>query len=216
MFSKQELKELAAYHSETSPILSVYLNVDSTQVTTEQYRLTLRGMLKSVADRATPADIEAIERYIEFEYDRQGKGLVIISGGDYWREYTLAFPVDDGIHVGAQPYIKPLADYADAYEAKPQQFKGDGRHPIEKTYDHPSVVYETGKCIKCGLCVRITEQHEELGLTFIGRGFDVRVGTPLNRTLDRALTKAAEDCVRACPTGALALRANGKHQPEKS
>jgi peptide chain release factor subunit 1 len=116
MFSKQELKELAAYRSETSPIVSVYLNVDTTQVTAEQYRLTLRGMLKSVADKAAPADIEAIERYIEFEYDRQGKGLVIISGADFWREYALAFPVDDRIHVGAQPYIKPLADYADAYD----------------------------------------------------------------------------------------------------
>ena len=110
-----------------------------------------------------------------------------------------------------------LRNYADEYEAKPHQFKGDSRHPIEKTYDHPNVVYETGKCIRCGLCVRITEKHEELGLTFIGRGFDVRVGAPLNKSLDRALTRVADECVQACPTGALALRTstNGKHQPEK-
>jgi peptide subunit release factor 1 (eRF1) len=116
MFSKQELKELAAYVSETSPVLSVYLNVDSTQVTAEQYRLTLKGMLKSVADKANPADVDAVEQYIDFEYDRQGNGLAIVSGGDFWRAYTLAFPVGDSIHVGAQPYIKPLADYADAYD----------------------------------------------------------------------------------------------------
>jgi len=116
MFSKQELKELAAHRSETSPVLSVYLNVDPTQVTAEQYRLTLRGMLKSVADQADPADVNAVERYIEFEYDRQGNGLALFSGGDFWRAYTLAFAVGDSVHVGPQPYIKPLADYADAYD----------------------------------------------------------------------------------------------------
>ena len=91
MFSKQELKDLAAYRSETSPVLSAYLNVDSTQVTAEQYRLTLRSMLKSVASKATKADSDALERFIEFEYDRQGNGLALFSGGDFWRAYTLAF-----------------------------------------------------------------------------------------------------------------------------
>ncbi|MBL7198778.1 MAG: hypothetical protein ISS56_01375 [Anaerolineae bacterium] len=116
MFSKQELKELAEYRSEASPVLSVYLNVDSTQITAEQYRLTLRGMLKSVADRAVPADIEAVERYIGFEYDRQGKGIAIYSAGEFWRAYPLAFPMGDYVHVSSRPYIKPLADYSDAYD----------------------------------------------------------------------------------------------------
>lgn len=108
-----------------------------------------------------------------------------------------------------------LRDYAEMYDAKPHRFQGDTRHPIEKTYEHPRVVYERGKCIKCGLCVRITEQHEDLGLTFIGRGFDVRVGASLSKTLDRSLTRAAEECVAACPTGALALRRNGRQPQEK-
>ena len=30
MFTKQDIQELAAYHSETTPVLSVYLNVDIT------------------------------------------------------------------------------------------------------------------------------------------------------------------------------------------
>jgi peptide subunit release factor 1 (eRF1) len=116
MFSKQELKELAAYRSQQPPVLSVYLNVDSTQITTEQYRLTLRGMLKSVAERADQADADAIEQYIELEYDRQGNGLALFSSGSFWRVYALAYSVGDSIHVGRQPYIKPLADYADAYD----------------------------------------------------------------------------------------------------
>jgi peptide chain release factor subunit 1 len=116
VFSKQELKELAAYRSQTVPVVSVYLNVDTSQISSEQYRLTLRGMLKSVADQADPADLDAISRYVELEYDRQGSGLALFSGGDFWRAYALAFAVGDSIHVGMQPYIKPLADYADSYD----------------------------------------------------------------------------------------------------
>jgi peptide chain release factor subunit 1 len=115
MFTKQELQELATFHSE-SPVLSVYLNADLTQLTTEQARLTLRNMAKSVADQALPDDIKAVENYVELEHDWQGKGLAIFSAGEFWRVQPLAFPVSDSIHTGAQPYIKPLADYFDAYD----------------------------------------------------------------------------------------------------
>ena len=116
MFTKQDIKELAAYHSETTPVLSVYLNVDITQLTQEQYRLTLKGLLKSVAEQAARQDVEAVERYIELEYDGQGKGLAIFAGQDFWRAYPLDLPVGDSAHIGPQPYIKPLADYFDAYD----------------------------------------------------------------------------------------------------
>jgi NADH dehydrogenase/NADH:ubiquinone oxidoreductase subunit G len=40
-------------------------------------------------------------------------------------------------------------------------------------------------------------------LAFIGRGFDVRVAAPFNRTIEDGLQKVAEECVKQCPTGAL-------------
>jgi NADH dehydrogenase/NADH:ubiquinone oxidoreductase subunit G len=67
-----------------------------------------------------------------------------------------------------------------------------------------SVQYEPGKCINCELCIRIAaESQEGLGLTFVGRGFDVRVGVPFQGTMDEALGPLAAKCVAACPTGAL-------------
>jgi NADH dehydrogenase/NADH:ubiquinone oxidoreductase subunit G len=54
--------------------------------------------------------------------------------------------------------------------------------------------------------VKLTEiAAEPLGLTFIGRGFDVRLTGPFNRSIEEGLGAVAAECVRQCPTGALAL-----------
>lgn len=99
-----------------------------------------------------------------------------------------------------------LREYATEMEAKAKSFPAETRSHIEKIHHPAGIVFEPGKCIKCGLCIRITRaQGEKLGLTFIGRGFDVRVGAPLNRSLNEALEKSAACCVKSCPTGALAF-----------
>jgi formate dehydrogenase major subunit len=72
---------------------------------------------------------------------------------------------------------------------------------------HPDIIYEPGKCINCNACVRIAAAvSEELGMTMIGRGFDVRVAPPFGKPLSEALVKTARQCAESCPTGALALR----------
>lgn len=117
MFTEQDLNELVELRSDDPPVLSLYLNVDPTQRTTDKYRLTLRSLLKEIADEAYPADVEAVERYFDFEYDWQGKGVAVFScqGADFWRTYTLAVPVHNYAYVSHRPYIKPLTDVLDAY-----------------------------------------------------------------------------------------------------
>ena len=44
---------------------------------------------------------------------------------------------------------------------------------------------------------------EPLGLTFIGRGFDMRLAAPFNRPLGEGMGLVAAECVRHRPTGAL-------------
>jgi peptide chain release factor subunit 1 len=117
MFTERDLTELVGFRSDDAPVLSLYLNVDPTQQTTDQYRLMLRSLLKEAAGEAKPADIEAIERYFDFEYDWQGKGVVVFTcqGAGFWRSYSLAVPVHDYAYVSHRPYIKPLTDVLDAY-----------------------------------------------------------------------------------------------------
>ncbi len=95
---------------------------------------------------------------------------------------------------------------ATEFEANPRAFRG-ARPPLEIDATHEDVIYEAGKCIKCGRCIAVAEDsRESLGLSYIGRGFSVRVGVPLNQTLREGLRKVALECVEVCPTGALARK----------
>lgn len=98
-----------------------------------------------------------------------------------------------------------LERYAAQYGADPGRYQ-EGRRAFVVVNRGGSVQYEPGKCINCELCIRIAaESQEGLGLTFVGRGFDVRVGVPFHGTMDQALGPLAAKCIAACPTGALYL-----------
>jgi hypothetical protein len=100
-----------------------------------------------------------------------------------------------------------LRDYADLYGVKQREYQPDDRSRHEQIRQHGDILYEPEKCIKCGLCIRITEREKEtLGLTWIGRGFDITIATPFNAELNVAVTTTAADTVDACPTAALSYR----------
>jgi heterodisulfide reductase subunit A-like polyferredoxin len=106
-----------------------------------------------------------------------------------------------------------LERYASLYGADPGRFAGE-RRPYEVIGRDCSVRFEPGKCIKCELCVQIAKRAAEpLGLTFVGRGFEIELAVPFQRSLDEGLSKVAAECVAACPTGALAFNVR---RPEPS
>ena len=97
--------------------------------------------------------------------------------------------------------------YAQVYGANAGRFRTGQRAPFEQHIQPGGVIFEPGKCILCGICVRLTEMaREPLGLSFIGRGFDVRIATPFNQTIEEGMQKVAAECVKHCPTGALASK----------
>ena len=58
--------------------------------------------------------------------------------------------------------------------------------------------------MKCGLCVRVTRKEgAHYGFTFVGRGFEVRAGVSLDKSLAEGLEDLADKVIDACPTGAI-------------
>jgi ferredoxin len=98
-----------------------------------------------------------------------------------------------------------LQHYAQVYGADASRFRSE-RRPFQQQLQRGGVIFEPGKCIDCGICVKLAEMAAEpLGLTFIGRGFDMRVAAPFERPFEEGMSVVAEECVRHCPTGALAF-----------
>jgi len=115
-----------------------------------------------------------------------------------------------------------LRDLATEYEAAQSTYKAEKNIAELITYKKTvagEIVFEPGKCIKCGICVRIcsavhsscsnqvTQKYpDEVGMTFIGRGITTRVAVPFNDPLEVGLNKSAEKCIAACPTAALSWK----------
>jgi formate dehydrogenase major subunit len=67
-----------------------------------------------------------------------------------------------------------------------------------------------GKAIPCRACVKVAAQAgEDLGLSFIGRGFHVSVSAPFHKPMAEALKKSARRAAEVCPTGAIMLKGTG-------
>ncbi|MBI4771500.1 MAG: hypothetical protein HY784_14095, partial [Chloroflexi bacterium] len=116
MLTDRDVKELLNVKT-NHPVLSVYLNVDSTQQPTDAYKLRLRGMLKDLATNGSAADAAAVERFMEHEYDWTGRSLAIFScaPAGFFRAYSLQIPVRSRARLMPEPYVKPLADLLDSF-----------------------------------------------------------------------------------------------------
>lgn len=117
MLDEKELQELIGFEGGGRPVLSVYLNVDPTWHTTDGYKLRLRHLLEEVAEASDPADLAAVEHYIEREYDWSGKSVAMFScaSAGLWRAYSLPVQIRSLARVAEKPYVKPLANVMDRY-----------------------------------------------------------------------------------------------------
>ncbi|MEI7955363.1 MAG: FAD-dependent oxidoreductase [Verrucomicrobiota bacterium] len=107
----------------------------------------------------------------------------------------------------AKADVCKLRQLAIDYDVNLHRFTSGERMRYQRNVEHPLVRFEAGKCIRCGNCIKVAGDHKEaLGLTFIGRGFDVHLGVPFHESMRDGLLEAARAAVAVCPTGALTLR----------
>lgn len=113
MFSEKDLQALLEYSAE-GQMLSVYLNTDPTAINTEGAKIQLRNLLKTVD---LPEDVQAVEDFVNLEYDWAGRGLVVFSNqpANYFQSFTLGLSVPNQVFVGEHPTIRPLVRLMDTF-----------------------------------------------------------------------------------------------------
>src|SRR4030066_515604 len=113
MLTETNLQELLGYQTE-SRVLSIYLNTNHTQGSSDVYKLNLRSMLKDIN---LTSDVSAVENYFSREYDWSGQSVVLFSCAQdgFIRAYTLAIPLHNQVVISGRPDVKPLASLLDYY-----------------------------------------------------------------------------------------------------
>jgi peptide chain release factor subunit 1 len=113
MLTETNLQELLGYQTDHQ-VLSVYLNTDPTQGSSDVYKLNLRSMLKDVN---LPRDVQAVENYFNTQFNWTGRSVALFSCAPdgFFRAYPLAIPVRNQVIIGSQPHVKPLASLLDDY-----------------------------------------------------------------------------------------------------
>ena len=106
-----------------------------------------------------------------------------------------------------KPVSCKLRRYAEQYGLGPQITRTMERLPVAPVQTADGVLFEAGKCIKCGICVEIVRASGlDAGIAFAGRGLDSHLQVPFGASLAKGLGSVAERCVQACPTAALSFR----------
>ncbi|MGA1843053.1 MAG: FAD-dependent oxidoreductase [bacterium] len=100
-----------------------------------------------------------------------------------------------------------LREYASEYGlAHPEVMKGRYNR-YQAREEHPLIVRDRNKCIRCGLCVRMCAEVEGASAYgFVNRGFQTIIDPPLDLPLQESSCDSCGLCLSTCPTGALEYR----------
>jgi len=98
-----------------------------------------------------------------------------------------------------------LRNYATQYSVEFDPLQETTPLPIDA--DHPIITRDTGKCILCGLCLKVCREMEGVSaLSFYEKNNVLTIGPNDNRPLDLTTCVACGHCATVCPTGALTLK----------
>jgi peptide chain release factor subunit 1 len=117
------LRELAAFRTDKGCAISLYLNLDPSEVPTPrdaQSRMnallaeaekTDRSELRHDARGGLANDFRRIARWFDDEFERDGaRGVAVFAAGldNFWDTLSLAEPVPDSVRVGRDFFLAPL------------------------------------------------------------------------------------------------------------
>jgi peptide chain release factor subunit 1 len=115
MIRQEDVQELLALDAGEATFTSLYLDVDTSQQSSEVIKKQVRAMMKEagVGDR----EAAAVEQYLDLTYDWTKPGLAIFTSGDsdFFRALPSAIAFRNRVRVSHRPHVKPLNHLLDYY-----------------------------------------------------------------------------------------------------
>ncbi len=96
-----------------------------------------------------------------------------------------------------------LKKHSETYTAKPDAMIGE-KPNFGYDVRHPEIILDRGKCIKCGVCVKVCSEvvnQNIIGFKF--RGFGTHVDTAFSTPFPSQPCRDCGKCIGECPVGAL-------------
>lgn len=99
--------------------------------------------------------------------------------------------------------LRKLADEFGAKQANRASRRRDDRRNFTRVFDG-NIIFEPGKCVKCGRCSAICARFaEKNGPALTKRGYETEIAFAFGISPSKGLGTVAEECAKACPTGAI-------------
>src|SRR4030042_1404548 len=115
MIGDGELQELVQFES-GNKVLSLYLDTNLAHRSKDAVKLLFKEHIRNLEDHPPKDDIERIEKFLDFEYDWQARGLAIFSSGkDLWKVIPLPISVRTQAFFTEKPYVHILSDVLDRF-----------------------------------------------------------------------------------------------------
>lgn len=115
MIRQDDLQELLGVDAHEGVVVSLYMNADTTQETSETIKKQARALMKGA--ECPVKDAKAIENYLDFSHDWGKPGLAVFSCAelDFFRAFPSAIAFNNRIRLSNKPHVKPLAHLLEHY-----------------------------------------------------------------------------------------------------
>ncbi|MCA9899562.1 MAG: hypothetical protein H6654_17790 [Ardenticatenaceae bacterium] len=115
MITQEQFQALLSFEPGEHKVLSLYLNTDTSQESSEAIKLKARNLLRE-AD-TLEADAQAIETYLNHSFDWKTPGLALFSsrGGNFFESFATAVSFRNRLRITPKPYLKPLGHLLEYY-----------------------------------------------------------------------------------------------------
>jgi peptide chain release factor subunit 1 len=127
MISRDDLRELLSQKSDSSsPVLSIYLNVDQSQAVNlnRGFEAALKSLIQKSEKKLSGSDKKSFGQDADFassfiaDYQPDGKSIVLFcdaSRGFVWQR-SLSVPMKNRVQWRTRPFIRPLLEIRDEFE----------------------------------------------------------------------------------------------------